>query len=51
MTFYSHYDTIEDVFQEFVDDMVREIGSHIADEDEFTIDGFISVLKPSCIGR
>ena len=45
MTFYSHYDTIEDVFQEFVDDMVSEIGSHITAEDEFTIDGFISILN------
>ena len=45
MTFYSHYDMIEDVFLEFVDDMTSEIGSHIADEEEFTIDGFISILN------
>ena len=45
MTFYSHYDTIEDVFLEFVDDMTGEIASHIAEEDEFTIDGFISILN------
>ncbi len=45
MTFYSHYDTIEDVFQEFVDDMTSEIAARIADEKEFTIDGFIAILN------
>ena len=45
MTFYSHYDTIEDVFQEFVDDMTAEISSRIAKEKEFTIDGFIAILN------
>ena len=45
MTFYSHYDTIEDVFQEFVDDMTGEIAARIAEEKEFTIDGFIAILN------
>ena len=45
MTFYSHYDTIEDVFQEFVDDMTNEIAARISEEKEFTIDGFIAILN------
>ncbi len=45
MTFYSHYDAIEDVFQEFVDDMTTEIARRIKEEKEFTIDGFIAILN------
>lgn len=45
MTFYSHYDAIEDVFQEFVDDMVAEISQRISQEPEFTLDGFIAILN------
>ena len=46
MTFYSHYDSIEDVFAEFVDDMEREIEGAISKENEFTIDRFIGILNP-----
>ena len=45
MTFYSHYDAIEDIFQEFVDDMVTEIAGRIEQETEFTLDGFIAILN------
>ena len=45
MTFYSHYETIDDIFREFVDDMEREISGRIAEEDTFDIDKFFEILN------
>ena len=45
MTFYSHYDTIEDIFHEFVDDMEAEIVDAISKEDAFDIDKLFEVLN------
>jgi AcrR family transcriptional regulator len=45
MTFYAHYDIVEDVFLEFVDDMEREIAGEIAKLDHFDIDQFFAVLN------
>ena len=45
MTFYSHYDEIEDIFNEFVDDMEAEIMDAIALEDTFSIDSFFRILS------
>ncbi|MCD5507341.1 hypothetical protein LOC08_09035 [Lactobacillus delbrueckii subsp. lactis] len=30
MTFYKHYDNLDDVFQEFIDDMIGEIERQLA---------------------
>lgn len=45
MTFYAHYDAIEDIFNEFVDDMEAEIVEAIAKETEFEIDKFFQILN------
>ena len=45
MTFYSHYDSIDDIFQEFVDDMEAAISAEIAKEDTFSIDRLFAVLN------
>ena len=45
MTFYAHYDIVEDVFLEFVDDMEREIAGEIASLDHFDIDQFFAILN------
>ena len=45
MTFYSHYDAVEDIFREFVDDMEKEIADRISEETEFSMDGFIAILN------
>lgn len=45
MTFYSHYDYVEDIFQEFVDDMEREIHDAVSGESKFDIDNFFSILN------
>lgn len=45
MTFYSHYDTIDDIFREFVDDMEREISQKISEEGGFNIDRFFEILN------
>lgn len=45
MTFYGHYETIDDVFQEFVDDMEREISQAIAQEPNFDVDSLFSLLN------
>lgn len=45
MTFYAHYDIVEDVFLEFVDDMEREIAGEIAKLDHFDIDQFFEILN------
>ena len=45
MTFYAHYDMIEDVFQEFIDDMKSQITAAVSTETEFDIDSFFSLLN------
>lgn len=45
MTFYAHYDIVEDVFLEFVDDMEQEISREIASLDHFDIDQFFAILN------
>ena len=45
MTFYSHYETIDDIFREFVDDMESEIAGKIASEEVFDIDKFFEILN------
>lgn len=45
MTFYAHYDIVEDVFLEFVDDMEKEIAGEIAKLDHFDIDQFFAILN------
>lgn len=45
MTFYSHYDTIEDIFHEFVDDMEADIVEALSKESVFDIDKLFEVLN------
>ena len=45
MTFYGHYETIDDVFQEFVDDIEREISQAIAQEPNFDVGSLFSLLN------
>ncbi len=45
MTFYSHYDAVEDVFTEFVDDMEADIVDLVSGESAFNIDRFLEILN------
>lgn len=45
MTFYAHYNMVEDIFQEFVDDMELGITAAIAEETEFDMDHFFNLLN------
>ena len=45
MTFYSHYDSIEDIFYEFIDDMEAEIYELIRKEEDFSIDILFEILN------
>lgn len=45
MTFYSHYDVVEDIFDEFVDEMKEEIAEAIKKEPEFSLDAFFKILN------
>ena len=45
MTFYSHYDSIDDIFREFVDDMERDISRRIEEAGGFSIDDFFTILN------
>ncbi len=45
MTFYSHYDAIEDIFNEFVDDMEADIVEAISNEQSFEIGKFFELLN------
>lgn len=45
MTFYAHYDMVEDIFQEFIDDMKTEIMTAVSTETEFQLDSFFSLLN------
>ena len=45
MTFYSHYESIEDIFHEFCDDMEADIVDAISKEDEFDIDRLFEVFN------
>ncbi len=45
MTFYSHYDAIEDIFDEFVDDMEADIVEAISKEKTFDIETFFEILN------
>lgn len=45
MTFYAHYDTVEDVFDEFVEDMEQEITTAVSREKQFDIDHFFTLLN------
>ncbi len=45
MTFYAHYDVIDDIFAEFVDDMKEQIVALVAKEETFDIDSFFMLLN------
>ena len=45
MTFYGHYETIDDIFLEFVDDMQREIQTRISQEEAFSVDSLFATLN------
>lgn len=45
MTFYTHYDTVEDVFNEFLDDMEQEIFDAIKYKSNFDIHSFFNLLN------
>lgn len=45
MTFYAHYDAVEDVFNEFLDDMEQEIFDAIKKESDFDMDCFFNLLN------
>ena len=45
MTFYSHYESIEDIFNEFCDDMEADIVDAISKEKEFDIDRLFELLN------
>ena len=45
MTFYAHYETIEDIFDEFIDDIKAGIVDAISREDEFSFEKFFSILS------
>ena len=45
MTFYSHYETIEDIFLEFIDDMEAEIIDDISKKDSLNIDELFESLN------
>ncbi len=45
MTFYSHYESIEDIFNEFCDDMKADIVDAISKEKEFDIDRLFELLN------
>lgn len=47
MTFYAHYDVIEDIFKEFIDDMKNQITAAVSSETEFDLDSFFSILNTS----
>lgn len=45
LVYYAHYDTVEDVFNEFVDDMEQEIASAVLEEPDFNTDRFFNLLN------
>lgn len=45
MTFYAHYETIEDIFSEFVDDMEHTIRNAVSKEREFDLDQFFMIMN------
>ena len=45
MTFYAHYETIEDIFSEFVDDMEHTIRDAVSAEKEFDLDQFFTIMN------
>ena len=45
MTFYSHYDSIEDIFHELIDDMEADIYELIQKEKDFSIDILFEILN------
>lgn len=45
MTFYAHYETIEDIFTEFVDDMEHTIREAVSNEDAFDLDRFFEIMN------
>lgn len=49
MTFYSHYETEEDVLQEFVDDMVADITSYTLEHP--TTDGFFEIMNQTMLAE
>ena len=42
LVYYAYYDTVEDVFNEFVDDMEQEIASAVLEEPDFNTDRFFN---------
>lgn len=45
MTFYAHYETIEDIFSEFVDDMEHTIRDAVSTEKEFDLDQLFTIMN------
>lgn len=45
MTFYAHYETVEDIFTEFVDDMENYIKDAVLKEEIFNLDSFFEILN------
>lgn len=45
MTFYAHYETVEDIFTEFVDDMEFYIKEAVSKEEVFTLEKLFSILN------
>lgn len=45
MTFYSHYESIEDIFHEFCDDMEADIVDALSKEEEFDIDKLFELIN------
>ncbi len=45
MTFYAHYDMVEDVFSEFVDEMENKIIDEISKTDKFELDYLFKLLN------
>lgn len=45
MTFYAHYEAVEDIFTEFVDDMERYIKEAVSYEKEFSLENFFGILN------
>ena len=45
MTFYSHYESIEDIFHEFCDDLEADIVDAISKEDEFDINRLFELIN------
>ena len=45
MTFYSHYDTVDDIFTEFVDGMEQELRSGLSQDPDMSLDRFFHQMN------